>query len=44
MKNIYKIGENIYITNDSDIKENDYVIVSCSEVNIEQCAPTLTAN
>jgi hypothetical protein len=36
MKNIYKIGENIYITNESDIKENDYVIVSCSEVNIEE--------
>ena len=36
MKNIYKIGDNIYITNESDIKENDYVIVSCSEVNIEE--------
>jgi len=36
MKNIHKIDENIYITNDSEIKENDYVIVSCSEVNIEE--------
>lgn len=29
-------GFNIYITNDEEIKENDYVIVSCSEVNIEE--------
>jgi hypothetical protein len=27
-------GFNIYITSDEKIKENDYVIVSCSEVNI----------
>jgi hypothetical protein len=25
MKNIYKIGDNIYITNDSEIKEGDWV-------------------
>lgn len=29
-------NQHIYITNESDIKENDYVIVSCSEVNIEE--------
>jgi hypothetical protein len=36
MKNIYKIGENIYITNDSYIRILNYVVVSCSEVNIEE--------
>jgi hypothetical protein len=30
------IPKNIYITSDEEIKENDYVIVSCSEVNIEE--------
>jgi hypothetical protein len=28
--------QHLYITNDEEIKENDYVIVSCSEVNIEE--------
>jgi hypothetical protein len=32
----HMMNQNIYITNESDIKENDYVIVSCSEVNIEE--------
>jgi hypothetical protein len=36
MKNIHKIDENIYITNSSDIIVKDYVVVSCSEVNIEE--------
>jgi hypothetical protein len=36
MKNIYKIGENIYITNDSYARILNYVVVSCSEINIEE--------
>jgi hypothetical protein len=32
----HMMNQNIYITNDEVIKEGDYVIVSCSEVNIEE--------
>jgi hypothetical protein len=30
------INQNIYITNDEEIKEGDYVVVSCSEIEIEE--------
>ena len=36
MKNIHKIGKELSITSDEEIKEGDFVVVNCSEIEIEE--------
>jgi len=35
-RNIYKIGKELFITSDEEIKEGNYVVVDCSEIEIEE--------